>query len=318
LRGARAMAGEDIHESVLLVEAVDALIRDVDGIYVDCTYGRGGHSRRILSKLSERGKLLVLDKDPQAIAHARTQIGEDKRVLIAAGSFADVQNLVESQGISGKVDGMLFDLGVSSPQLDDRERGFSFLRDGPLDMRMDNSAGITAAQWINEAREEEIANVIWKYGEERFSRRMAKAVVFERQRNSIKTTLQLADVFKAAHPNWEKHKHPATRAFQAIRIFINEELEDLEIALKQVPLLLKESGRFVAISFHSLEDRIVKRFIRLEERGAEVPREIPLLHSQLERRLRAVGKPIREQEQQVDSNPRARSAIMRVAERVAY
>src|SRR5687768_714635 len=242
----------DQHQTVLLEEAVDALITNPDGFYVDGTFGRGGHSRLILERLSPAGRLLVIDKDPQAILAAKALNAEDGRVAVGQGSFADLKQFIAEMQFEGGVQGVLLDLGVSSPQLDDPQRGFSFMQDGPLDMRMNPLSGQSAAQWLRFAAEEEIANVIYEFGEERFSRRMAKAIVAARQEQEITSTLQLAEIIKQANPAWEKHKHPATRAFQGIRIFINNELGDLQRALLVILELLAVGGRMVVISFHSL------------------------------------------------------------------
>lgn len=304
------------HQSVLLEQAVDALVTDKDGFYIDGTFGRGGHSRLILEKLSDRGRLLVIDKDQEAITEACSLQEQDERVIVAHHSFADIESLADTHGVRGQVSGVLLDLGVSSPQLDDAERGFSFSRTGPLDMRMDTSQGITAAQWIAEAKEEEIARVIYEYGEEKFSRRMAKAIVREREEAPITDTLRLAEIIKHANPAWEKHKHPATRAFQAIRIFINNELKDLEQALSGIVEVLRTGGRMVIISFHSLEDRLVKQFVSKQERGDDFPRDMPVTQSQLNPTLKKVGKPIKANTEELEENMRARSAVLRVAEKI--
>lgn len=305
------------HVTVLLQEAVDALITNPAGFYVDGTFGRGGHSALILERLSANGKLLGIDKDLAAIAAAQSRFGEDPRFAIAHGSFADLAQLVEANGVAGKVDGVLLDLGVSSPQLDEAERGFSFQADGPLDMRMDQSSGQSAADWINTAAEDEISWVLKEYGEERFARRMARAVIAERQKTPFSRTKHLAEVIKEANPAWEKGKHPATRAFQAIRIKVNNELTDLEAVLDQALEVLNVGGRLVVISFHSLEDRVVKRFIRRQEQGDPVPRGVPIRDEQLNKRMRSLGKAIKASDTEVDSNVRSRSAIMRVAEKIA-
>ena len=301
------------HETVLLNEAVEALCCKADGLYVDGTFGRGGHSRSILSRLNNSGRLLGVDKDPMAIREGDSLAKEDSRFSIAHTSFSRMKDFLKGES----VDGVLLDLGVSSPQLDDPSRGFSFMQDGPLDMRMNPHQGQSAAEWLAVEKEEEIARVLWEYGEERFSRRMARAIVKERQEKPIETTAHLAQLIKDANPKWEKHKHPATRAFQAIRIFINHELEDLKDALNEAVELLKPGGRLVVISFHSLEDRIVKQFIRREERGeqASLPRWVPVREQHVNRRLRSIGKPIKANDEEVSNNSRARSAIMRVAEK---
>lgn len=305
------------HTTVLLEEAVAALVTDPDGFYVDGTFGRGGHSAAILERLSSGGRLTAIDKDPQAIATARARFAGDDRFDIVQGSFAQLKQYVGDRGAMGAVAGVLLDLGVSSPQLDQPERGFSFLADGPLDMRMDPTSGLSAADWLAVAREEDIADVLKVYGEERFARRMARAIVRERAQAPILRTAQLAEIVAAANPAWEKGKHPATRAFQAIRIFINRELEDLETLLADVLDVLAIGGRLVVISFHSLEDRVVKRFIRRQEKGPQLPRGLPVRDDELAIRMRGLGKAVRASDDEVRGNVRSRSAIMRVAERVA-
>jgi 16S rRNA (cytosine1402-N4)-methyltransferase len=307
----------DQHQTVLLEEAVDALITDPAGLYVDGTFGRGGHSRLILDRLAATGRLLVIDKDPQAIAAAQELAAADSRVSVGQGSFADLKRFIVEKQLEGQVQGVLLDLGVSSPQLDDPQRGFSFLQDGPLDMRMDPLSGQSAAQWLQNAEEEEIANVMYEFGEERFSRRMAKAIVAARQEREITSTLQLAEIVKQANPAWEKHKHPATRAFQGIRIFINNELGDLQQALEVVLEMLAVGGRMVVISFHSLEDRIVKQFIQKQVRGDDYPAGVPVTQDQLKPRLKSMGKALKSGSSERDGNIRSRSAIMRAAEKIA-
>ncbi|MGA0806541.1 MAG: 16S rRNA (cytosine(1402)-N(4))-methyltransferase RsmH [Pseudohongiellaceae bacterium] len=305
------------HQSVLLNEAVDALVTRVDGLYVDGTFGRGGHSKAILERLSSQGRLLVVDKDPEAIAVARALQAGDTRVEIHHGSFADLAAVVAEKFGVTRVCGVLLDLGVSSPQLDDASRGFSFLKDGPLDMRMNTAQGQSAAEWLQSAAEEEIADVIYQYGEERFSRRMARAIVKARAELPITGTLQLAEIIKEANPAWEKHKHPATRAFQGIRIFINSELQDLQRALAVILDLLEAGGRLVVISFHSLEDRIVKQFMQKQVRGDDFPPGVPVRQDQLRPRLALVGKALKGTAGADGDNVRARSAVMRVAEKLA-
>ena len=288
-----------------------------DGIYLDGTFGRGGHSAAILERLDDQGHLLAMDKDPQAITVAQDRFAGDGRFSIVRGSYTMLGQEVEKRGWKGQVDGILLDLGVSSPQLDDPGRGFSFRHDGPLDMRMDPDSGISAAEWLNEAEEGEIAQVLKEYGEERFAKRISRAIVRERQQAPITTTARLAKIVAEANPKWEKDKHPATRSFQAIRIFINAELEELEQVLEQSVEMLAPGGRLALISFHSLEDRRVKRFIRDEARGGDFPPGLPVTDAQLNRRLRAVGKDIRAGRAELAENPRARSAALRVAERLA-
>jgi 16S rRNA (cytosine1402-N4)-methyltransferase len=311
------MSGALQHETVLLEPAVEALLTAPEGVYVDGTFGRGGHSQRILQQLSPQGRLLAFDKDPAAVSVAQERFGADRRFEIVQRSFADLREVVEQRGLAGRVSGVLLDLGVSSPQLDDAQRGFSFVQDGPLDMRMNPQEGISAAQWLAEASELEIADVIYRYGEERFSRRMAKAIVARRQVAPFTQTLDLADVIKQANPAWEKHKHPATRAFQAIRIHVNRELEDLQSVLTQALDLLQPGGRLVVISFHSLEDRIVKTFINEQARGDDFPPGVPIQFADLNPRLRKLGKAVKADASEVAANPRSRSAIMRVAEKLA-
>lgn len=303
------------HISVLLKETVDGCLTSLDGCYVDGTFGRGGHSRELLSRLSSKGRLIGIDKDPRAIETGEQLAREDSRFSICHGSFSDLKAVLERLQID-KIDGLLLDLGVSSPQLDDAERGFSFLRDGPLDMRMDPTSGISAAQWVAETAEAEIARVLKVYGEERFARRMAAAVVKKRLHTPITTTHQLAEILKEANPAWERHKHPATRAFQAIRIAINNELTDLECVLNDSIPLLNPGGRLSVISFHSLEDRIVKRFIRAQEKGREVPPGLPIPEDQLGKTLKKIGKAIMPSDSEIRVNARARSAVLRIAERL--
>lgn len=305
------------HKTVLLDEAVEAMLVDPSGLYVDGTFGRGGHSAELLSRLSDDGQVIAIDKDPQAISAGQKRFEQDKRLTMIHGSFADLAEIVEQAGKHGAVSGVLLDLGVSSPQLDQPQRGFSFLKDGPLDMRMDTTQGISAAEWIAAADEAEIARVIKEYGEERYARRMAAAVVRARNEKPITRTLELAQILSAAHPAWERGKHPATKAFQAIRIFINRELADLESLLSQIIDCLKVGGRLVIISFHSLEDRRVKRFIRDQEQGIKLPKNLPIRDIERGIRLIKVGKPIKPANSEIQGNPRARSAVMRVAERVA-
>jgi len=305
------------HVTVLLQEAVDSLVTSTAGFYVDGTFGRGGHSALVLQHLSPEGRLLGIDKDLAAIAVANERFAEDKRFEIAHGSFAELAELIEARGMTGKVDGVLLDLGVSSPQLDEAERGFSFQNDGPLDMRMDQTRGQSAADWVNNAAEDEIARVIKEFGEERFAKRMARAIVNERQAKPFTRTKHLAEVIKEANPAWEKNKHPATRAFQAIRIHVNNELTDLDRVLEQALKVLAINGRLVVISFHSLEDRVVKRFIRRQELGDPVPRGLPIRDEQLNKRMRSCGKAIKASDGEVDANVRSRSAIMRVAEKIS-
>jgi 16S rRNA (cytosine1402-N4)-methyltransferase len=302
------------HETVLKDEAVEALVLNPSGRFVDCTYGRGGHAAAILERLNDGGKLMVIDRDLAAIEDAEARFGTDDRVIIVHGSFAGVARFINEHDMT-PVDGVLLDLGVSSPQLDQAERGFSFSADGPLDMRMDQSDGETAADWLMRAKVGEIARVIGRYGEERFARRIARAIVDARENEEITRTGQLVKIVEEAIPRREKHKHPATRTFQAIRIHINRELESLEYCLASIVDLLATGGRLVVISFHSLEDRIVKRFMRDMARGEKLPDKLPIRDDEITRKLRLAGKPIRASEAEVDKNRRARSSIMRVAEK---
>ena len=285
---------------------------------MDGTFGRGGHSAAILDRLGESGCLIALDKDEQAISYGRQRFSGERRLHMRHSSFSRLGEVAQEQGVFGKVNAVLLDLGVSSPQLDDARRGFSFQQDGPLDMRMDRSSGMSAAQWLATADEAEIARVLWEYGEERFSRRIARAVVEQRQREPLNTTSQLAALITRASPVKERHKHPATRSFQAIRIHINSELDDLKEGLVQAVDVLAPGGRLVVISFHSLEDRIVKRFLRDQSRGDVLPKGVPVMDKQLKPGiLKCIGKPVRAQKEELRINPRARSAIMRIAEKRA-
>lgn len=301
------------HISVLLHETVDAVLADRNtGIYVDATFGRGGHTRLLLAKLDAQARVYAFDKDPQALTVAAELAEQDSRFQIIHASFADMQQALNDLGVT-QVDGVMADLGVSSPQLDQAERGFSFMKDGPLDMRMDNSQGPTAAEWLVDIEEEALANVIFQYGEERYSRRIAKAI---KQAGYIETTAQLAEIVKVAHPKWEKNKHAATRTFQAIRIAINKELEDIENFLPQAVEVLKPEGRLAVISFHSLEDRLIKQFIQKEsslpeDSGWGLPQQ-----QQDTRRLKKISR-VRASDEEVKANPRSRSAWLRVAERLA-
>ena len=305
------------HKTVLLDEAVNALAIESDGFYIDGTYGRGGHSQLILEQLGEQGSLLGIDKDPEAILHGNEIQKQDKRLHMYQGTFANIKAIADDGNFLGEVDGVLLDLGVSSPQLDDAERGFSFLRDGPLDMRMDPTSGISAAEWLNVADLDEITDVLKRYGEEKFGKRIAHAIVTQRQTNPLTTTQELVDLIDEAVPVKDKFKHPATRSFQGIRIFVNAELSDLEAALDGILEVLKPGGRLAVISFHSLEDRIVKRFIRKHVQGDHFPKGLPVTEKQLNRRLKAHGRAIKASDDQIAANPRSRSAVMRVAEKLA-
>ena len=303
------------HETVLLVEAVEAVLAG-EGFYIDGTFGRGGHSRHLLSKVGPTSRLLVIDKDPLAIAEAQRLAAQDSRVTVVQDGFANLAQVVAEQGLTGQVCGVLLDLGVSSPQLDDARRGFSFQNDGPLDMRMNPDEGLSAAQWLTVVKEVDLANVVFQYGDERFSRRIAKAIVAARQEQALTSTTQLAEIIKVAHPKWDHKRHPATKSFQAIRIFINGELVELEQALNAAIEVLKPGGRLAVIAFHSLEDRAVKHFIRLQANGPELPPGLPIPESDIVRTMRAVGKAIKPSKDEVAVNVRSRSAVLRIAEKL--
>lgn len=307
----------NVHQSVLLNESIEGLAIKPDGIYVDGTFGRGGHSRVILNQLSATGRLIAIDKDLDAIAYANEHFVQDKRFTIVHGSFADLSSIATELNIFGHIDGILLDLGVSSPQLDNPERGFSFMQQGPLDMRMDATQALDAANFVNYAEATEMADVFKKYGEERFAGRIARAIVSAREIAPILTTATLAEIVKDANPKWEKHKHPATRVFQAIRIHVNQELIDLTTCLKQCVEALTVGGRLSIISFHSLEDRIVKQFMRDEELGIQPPKGIPVREVDIKARFKRVGKAIKPQDEEVKQNVRSRSAVLRIGEKLA-
>ena len=306
------------HLPVMYAEALQQLAIKKEGVYLDCTFGRGGHSQGILSLLGQHGQLLAFDRDADAINsdYALAMLA-DERFTLKYSCFSELENIVNSANLTGKVDGILLDLGVSSPQLDNPERGFSFLRDGPLDMRMDGNAGVSAQQWLASVDEKDLVKVLFEYGEERFARRIARAIVEKRVLSPITTTKQLANLIEDAVSVREKHKHPATRTFQAIRIEVNKELDELTTALEQAARVLAPGGRLVVISFHSLEDRIVKRFIRNESGAKYNPGKFPVKEVDIAKGiLKKVGKALKAGQQEISQNPRARSAIMRVAERV--
>ncbi len=307
----------DEHRPVFLREVLEALRPRSGGVYVDCTFGRGGHAAALLKRIGPEGIVIGLDKDPEAIATGRKLAEKDDRLHIHRGPFSGLAQVAKAEGVFGRVDGILFDLGVSSPQLDAAGRGFSFRRHGPLDMRMDPEAGPSAAEWINSVREMELTQVLKTFGEERYAKRVAAAIVRARRGEPISTTSQLAEIVASAIPVRERSKDPATRTFQAIRIHINRELEEIQQALGQVIHVLAVGGRLAVISFHSLEDRLVKRFMRDLARGDRLPRDLPVPESALEPRLRTVGKAIRPSETEVARNPRARSAILRIEEKTA-
>lgn len=302
----------------MYAEALEQLAIKKEGIYVDCTFGRGGHSQGILSRLNDSGRLLAMDRDLVAIdSEAAQTLLKDKRFKLRHCCFSELESVVADEGWTGKVEGILLDLGVSSPQLDDPERGFSFLRDGPLDMRMARHVGLSAEQWLAQVTEKDLAKVLFEYGEERFARRIARAVIESRAKTPITTTRQLADLVENSLPFREKHKHPATRTFQAIRIEINRELDELKEALQQSVRVLKPGGRLVVISFHSLEDRMVKQFIRSESGAKFDPGKLPVKEADISKgMLKKIGKAIKAGDREIGQNPRARSAVMRVAERV--
>jgi 16S rRNA (cytosine1402-N4)-methyltransferase len=302
----------------MVAEALQHLAIKKDGVYLDCTFGRGGHSQGILNLLDQNGQLLAFDRDSEAINsdYAQAMLA-DPRFKLKHRCFSELESIVKNANLAGNIDGILLDLGVSSPQIDNPERGFSFLRDGPLDMRMDGNAGISAEQWLATVDEKYLVKVLFDYGEERFARRIAREVVEKRTGLPITTTRQLAELIEEAVPVREKHKHPATRTFQAIRIEINRELDELKAVLQQSARVLKPGGRLVVISFHSLEDRIVKRFIRDESGAKYNPGRLPIKEIDIAKGiLKTVGKALKAGMQEISQNPRARSAIMRVAERI--
>ncbi|MDI9817679.1 MULTISPECIES: 16S rRNA (cytosine(1402)-N(4))-methyltransferase RsmH [unclassified Legionella] len=305
------------HRSVLLQEAIDSLAIKADGIYIDGTFGRGGHSHAILQNLSASGRLIAIDKDPEAIEYARQNFSADKRFQIYHGSFASLAEFARQANVYGHVDGILLDLGVSSPQLDNPARGFSFMQPGPLDMRMNSQQHFNAAQFINETSAEDMAVVFREYGEERFAKRIAQAIVAARGEAPIETTESLAEIVKQANPRWEKHKHPATRVFQAIRIYVNQELNDLTACLEAAIDALAVGGRLVVISFHSLEDRIVKQFMRNKEQGIRPPPGVPIRDEEIKTNFRRAGKAIKASEDELKQNTRARSAVLRTGEKIA-
>lgn len=302
------------HIPVLLHEALTALCIQHDGVYLDCTFGRGGHSRAILTELGANGRLIGFDRDPSAVAVARNLAQEDPRFEIMHTAFSELETALDSLAVS-RVHGILMDLGVSSPQLDEAERGFSFQADGPLDMRMDPTAGESAADWIARADADEIAHVLWVFGEERFSRRIARAIVEARQLTPIVTTTQLSQIVTSAQPKKDQNKHPATRSFQGIRLYINGELTEVEQGLEAAMNRLEVGGRLAVISFHSLEDRLVKRALRDASRPPKGDPRMPLPDSVAQPKLKLVGKAIKASPDELRLNPRARSAVLRIAER---
>ncbi len=310
------------HITVLLHEAVNGLALKENGIYIDGTFGRGGHSRFILSQLSSNGRLIAVDRDPRAIVEAHKI--QDLRFQIEHNSFSHIPEICDKLNLVGKIDGILLDLGVSSPQLDEAERGFSFMKDGPLDMRMDTTQGLSAEEWLKQVSIEDLTWVLKTFGEERFAKRIATAIV-DFNKSAVKNgteflsrTSQLAELISQAVPFKDKHKHPATRSFQAIRIFINSELDELESLLNSALDMLAPEGRLSIISFHSLEDRMVKHFMKKQSKGEDIPKGLPLREDQIQRnqKLRIIGKAIQPSDAEIQVNPRSRSAILRVAERI--
>lgn len=304
------------HIPVLLEQAIEGLHIKPDGFYVDCTYGRGGYSAAILQQLGDVGELLAFDLDPEAVVAGAQRFKSDPRFTIIHSSYARLQQELEDRDRLGHVDGLVLDLGVSSPQLDDPKRGFSFQSDGPLDMRMNNRSGITAERWLKSVNKKDLADVLHNYGEERYANRIASAIVSARKQITIDTTRKLAALVQKVVPTKEQDKHPATRTFQAIRIFINRELQDLKAVLDQVVDALAPGGRLAVISFHSLEDRMVKRFIRNEVKGDPFPRELPVMQEQLRPRMKIIEKSLRPDAREIAVNPRSRSAVLRIAEKL--
>lgn len=305
-----------LHEPVLLKEALEGLAIQPSGVYVDATFGRGGHTRALLARLSQQGRVIAMDQDPEAVAYAKDHFSQDERFFIVHRSFAGLETTLIERGVQGKVNGILFDLGVSSPQLDNPTRGFSFRQAGPLDMRMNPEKGLDAATFINTASETQLSEVFYHYGEERFARRIAKALVLARQEAPFVSTEQLAAVVAQANPKWEKHKHPATRVFQAIRLHINQELEALSQGLEAAMKGLATGGRLVVISFHSLEDRLVKQFMKRQAEGEPLPKYIPLRASHQTITLKRIGRAVKPSVLEVTRNVRARSAVMRIGEKL--
>lgn len=307
----------DEHKPVMLAEVKQYLVTDIEGVYVDATFGRGGHAREILANLGSSGKLVAFDKDMAAVNAAKNDLSfSDKRFSIIHDSFAQLKTNLQQANLVGQVSGILLDLGVSSPQLDEAERGFSFMRNGPLDMRMNQESGVSAATWLATVEEKTLAEVLKIYGEERYAPRIARAIVKAREETAITTTGQLAKIVAAVNSYYEKGKHPATRTFQAIRIYINNELEELKLCLEACLELLKVGGRLLVISFHSLEDRIVKHFFRMHSEGEALPRKLPVKDIDIKRYLKLLCKALRPSEVEVKANVRARSATLRVAEKI--
>jgi len=305
------------HTSVMVKEVIEALNIRPDGTYVDATFGRGGHTRAILDCLGPAGRVLAIDRDPDACRYGYEVFANEPRMLLVQARFSDLAEIIEREGLRQRITGMVFDLGVSSPQLDHASRGFSFQKQGPLDMRMDFSTGETVADWLSAVEEAELVRVLRELGEERYAKRIARAVVSARGHVPLTTTTELAALISQCVPTAEPGKHPATRTFQALRIKVNGELDELDVILSQIESLLSVNGRLVVISFHSLEDRRVKHFFRRCARGDRYPPDLPITRDQIRPTLRLVGKLLRPTSEEVDLNPRARSAVMRVAERTA-
>jgi 16S rRNA (cytosine1402-N4)-methyltransferase len=301
------------HTSVLLEETIEALITNIDGLYIDGTFGMGGHSKEILKRISASGRLLAIDKDPSAVAIGKQMAAEDNRLTIKQGSFSELHKWTEQN----QIDGLLLDLGVSSPQLDNPNRGFSFMQDGPLDMRMDTTTGETAAEWLADVSYDDLCRVLWDYGEERYARKIATAIITNREQQQITTTSQLVNIITSTCKHYQRHKHPATRTFQAIRIYINKELEHLQQALTIALDNMKIGGRLVVISFHSLEDRIVKRFMRQNAQGKPLPKWLPVTDISANSKLKLIGKHKKPSHEEIKDNTRARSAVLRIAEKIA-
>ncbi|HUM91727.1 MAG TPA: 16S rRNA (cytosine(1402)-N(4))-methyltransferase RsmH [Candidatus Competibacter sp.] len=304
------------HRPVLVSEVLAALAVRPDGCYVDATFGRGGHAAAILERLGPTGSLLALDRDPAAAEWARAEFCNEPRFQFVQSRFSELASIVTERRLCGRVDGVLLDLGVSSPQLDDPERGFSFSRNGALDMRMDPTSGSSATDWLNRIGEMELERILAEFGEERFHRRIARAIVAARRRAPITTTARLAEIVSLAIPTRQPGKHPATRVFQAVRIAVNDELNELRAVLPQTTQILAPGGRLAVIAFHSLEDRMVKRFMRERARGQELPLDLPVVGIPKGISLRLIGRPSRPADPEVMANPRARSAVLRVAERL--
>ncbi|MEX0706898.1 MAG: 16S rRNA (cytosine(1402)-N(4))-methyltransferase RsmH [Woeseia sp.] len=304
------------HVPVLLQAVIDGLQIRADGNYIDATFGRGGHSVEILKRLGSAGRLLAIDRDPDAVRSADERLAGDPRFAMERSEIAQLEDIAARHGLSGQVDGLLFDLGVSSPQLDDAARGFSFRNDGPLDMRMDPTTGTSAAEWLAKVDEKVLKKVLYQFGEERFAPRIARAVVTARKTGPITRTGQLAEIVRACVPSGGKRLHPATKTFQAIRIAVNDELQQLDAALEAAPGVLREGGRLCVLSFHSLEDRRVKRFMRTASRETEAYRGMPSVPAEFRPRLKLIGKAISATPAEIRQNARSRSAHLRIAERL--